>query len=271
MDFAKRPPPLLQPTSRFNIEQPELINHEALLKQIEEIFKHHSALDYFQKLSLTSLFYLFHSITASVDITIAPFDLLVETDLTVSAGTGSSASFLVCVAAIFYQYIRVKVKHHDNISKNPYKPCKLNHMNLHKFDKRELDLISKWAYCAERIIHGAPSGVDNTICTYGSLVEFRKATGAKQLNIPLKFKILLVNTKVPRNTVAMVKRVSTVREKYGGVVDSVLEAMDAVAMEALDCFKSLNRECLKIDSFKIMELYEKLGVSINQSPSSPPL
>lgn len=256
-DLSKRPPPLLQSISHFNIEQPELINHEILLKQIEEIFKCDTGLDYFQKLSLTSLFYLFHSLIASVDVTITPFDLIIDTDLTVSAGTGSSASYLVCVAAIFYQYIRMKTKHPENISKPLYKPCKLHHTNINKFDTHELALISKWAYCAERIIHGAPSGVDNTICTYGALVEFRKASGAKQLDIPLKFKVLLVNTKVPRNTVAMVRRVVTVREKYGGVIDAVLEALDAVALEALDCFKNFNRDYLKI-----VELYEKLGVRI---------
>lgn len=251
------------------MERPELVNHEALLKLIQEFIKHHhrdEKLDYFQQLSLTSLFYLFHSITSSVDMTIEPFDLLIETELTVSAGTGSSASFLVCLSAIFYQYIRLKTSHRkENISKNGFKPCALNTIDLKKFERRELDLISKWAYCAERIIHGAPSGVDNTVCTYGSLVEFRKTTGANQLNIPLKLKVLLINTKVPRDTKAMVKRVHNLKERHGGVVECVLEALDCAAQEALECFKLLNKECLKIDTFKeqkliVSQLYDRLGV-----------
>lgn len=268
-DLSKRPLPLLKPTSNFNIEHPEFVNHETHLKLIEDFIKHHtnhSTLDYFQQLSLTTLFYLFHSMTASIDMTIQPFELLIETDLTVSGGTGSSASFCVCVAAIFYQYIRVKTAERDNISKNPYKPCKLN-VDFKKFEKHELDLISKWAYCAERIIHGTPSGIDNTVCTYGSLVEFSKTTGAEQLAIPLKFQILLVNTKVAKDTKAMVKRTMGLKERHGGVVEAVFEAMDAVAREALECFKSLNREFLRIDTFKeqklvVAELYERLGVSL---------
>lgn len=239
------------------------MDHDALLKLIVDFLEqHHSGempFDYFQKLSLVSFFYLFHAILSSVDVAIEPFDLLVETDLTVSAGTGSSASFLVCVAAICYQYVRLKVKNRDNISKNGYKPCSLQISDLNKFEKHELELISKWAYCAERIIHGTPSGVDNTVCTYGSLVEFSKSAGAKKLDLPLKFKILLVNTKVGRNTKAMTKRVFIVKEKYGTVIDLVLEALDNVAKEALKCFK----EYSKIHTHKeeIEKLYEKLGVS----------
>lgn len=261
--------PLLQATTNFNIEHPELVNHDALLKLIEDFVKTHTEnapLDYFQQLSLTTVFYLFHSMITSIDLTIKPFDLFIETDLTVSGGTGSSASFCVCVAAIFYQYIRVKTANFANLSKTTFKPCKLKSIDLRKFEKPELDLISRWAYCAERIIHGTPSGVDNTVCTYGSLVEFNKTSGAKQLEIPLKFKILLVNTKVQKDTKAMVKRTSVLRERHGGVVGAVFEAMDAVSKEALECFKCLNREFLRIETYKeqklvVAELYERLGVS----------
>lgn len=271
IDLSKHPLPLLKPASYFNIEHPEFLNHDALLKFIENFIQTYTkdtTLNYFKQLSLTTIFYLFHSMTASVDLTIKPFNLLIETDLTVSGGTGSSASFCVCVAAIFYHYIRVKLANSDNnISKKTFKSCILNSVDLKKFEKSELDLISKWAYCAERIIHGTPSGVDNTVCTYGSLVEFCKANGAKQLNIPLKFKILLINTNVQKDTKVMVKRVSGLKERHGGVVEAIFEALDAVAKEALECFKCLNREFLRIDTFKeqqliVAELYERLGVSV---------
>lgn len=269
IDLSKRSLPLLKTTSNFNIEHPELINHDALLKLIEDFIKtytENSPLDYFQQLSLTTVFYLFHSMTASIDVTIKPFDLIIETDLVVSGGTGSSASFCVCVAAILYQYIRVKTANCDNISKNAFKPCKITTNDLKKFEKEDLDLISRWAYCAERIIHGTPSGVDNTVCTYGSLVEFSKSSGAKQLDMPSKFRILLVNTKVPKDTKAMVKRTSVLKERHGGVVEAVFEGLDAVAREALECFKCLNREFLRIDTYKeqklvVKELYQRLGVS----------
>ena len=32
---------------------------------------------------------------------------------------------------------------------------------------RDRDIINRWAYIGDKIIHGQPSGVDNTLSTYG--------------------------------------------------------------------------------------------------------
>lgn len=234
------------------------MDHEALLKQIEDFAKRHAGttLDYTQQLAFTSLFYLFRAILASTDIPVEPFDLHIDTDLTISAGTGSSASYLVCVTAVFYQYIRLKLGFRENVSRNGYKPCKLHVSDLRGFDRKELELISKWAYCAERIIHGAPSGVDNTTCTFGSLVEFSKSTGAKRLEVPGKFRVLLVNTRVARDTKEMVRRFLSLKERHGAVVEPILEAMDNLVRDVLECFEQLH-----LDTCKERKLYERLGVS----------
>lgn len=249
---------MLKTASDFNIQHPELIDHEALLQQIEIFVTKYNQLNFYQKLSLTTLFYLFHAMTASIATDLQGFNLNVETDLTVGAGTGSSASFCVCLAAIFYQYVRLKTANQNNCSRQPFKPCKLDNIDLKKFTRKELDLISNWAYCAEKIIHGKPSGVDNTVCTYGSLVAYSKINGMEQLDIPLKCKILLVDTRVQKDTKVMVKRTTSLMERHEDIIEAVFDALDAVAKEALDCFKSLNavQERKKTDS----EIYERLGV-----------
>jgi len=64
----------------------------------------------------------------------------ITSTLPVGAGLGSSAAFSVCCAAGMLKLFR-------------------GEMDLH--------IINSWALLAEKIIHGTPSGVDNSVSTFG--------------------------------------------------------------------------------------------------------
>lgn len=250
--------------SNFNLENPHELNHDSLLKCVENFIVKNITfpLSHFQKLALSSLFYLFYGIFGSLNIPIKPLHLVIETDLTISSGTGSSASYLVALASSFYQYIRLRVIHdktNENLSREGYKEFKVHFNNVKEFDKRELELISKWAYCAERIIHGTPSGVDNTTCTFGSMVQFRKEVGSKVVDMPRKLKILLINSKVPRETKALVGRVALLRQRHPIIVNKLLDAMNTIAEDALEYFLTIsNTEKTAVNHKKLKDLYERL-------------
>lgn len=80
-----------------------------------------------------------------------------KSDLPIGAGLGSSASFSSCLAAGFltlFDFIQTP-------------KCSENESNKGIWSKHDLELINKWAYFGEKIIHGNPSGVDNSVATFG--------------------------------------------------------------------------------------------------------
>lgn len=97
------------------------------------------------------------------------------------------------------------------------------------------DLVNAWAFVAEKINHGAPSGVDNTIATMGSALAFKRGAGSNSIHVLHGFKslrFLLTDTQVPKNTKAMVAGVSKLKEEEPDRIGAVLQAIDDISLEA---------------------------------------
>ena len=103
------------------------------------------------------------------------------------------------------------------------------------------------------------AGVDNTICTYGGLVQFRKGTLPLLIELATKFTTILINTKLPRDTKRLVSMVAERREKYKSIIDGILNSMDQVSTRALQCMQKINTKTL--NDFELLNSYETLGVS----------
>ena len=142
----------------------------------------------------------------------------------IGAGLGSSASISVCLAtAILLQ--------NSHISLPPATSS----------DPLTLDIINTWAFVGEICIHGTPSGVDNTVATKGRAVLFKRtispnAPPRPPTVTPLHdfptLPLLLVDTRQPRSTAALVASVGQLYKAHPTVVGPLLDAIDACTEEA---------------------------------------
>ena len=104
---------------------------------------------------------------------------------------------------------------------------------------------NNWAFECERLFHGAPSGIDNTVCSNGGAVLFTVGANPQPLNIPAesRLRILVTNTKVPgRSTKRMVAAVSDLVEGPLGktVGEPLLDAMGSLAVRASEVLTSID-------------------------------
>ncbi|XP_071563800.1 mevalonate kinase-like [Temnothorax nylanderi] len=169
-----------------------------------------------QRSSLQAFFYLLVYIAYEEHINIeeTPFCVHLSTELTVNSGLGSSASFAVCLAACFLHWSRLQKGEH------------------YTFNKDELDKISKYALNCERIMHESPSGIDNSVCTYGSIIKFQNKLLVDVIPQVPDLKILLVNTNVVRSTKEQVKNAAELKNLYPSIVIPVLDSIDALSNHA---------------------------------------
>ncbi|KAF9605483.1 hypothetical protein IFM89_017502 [Coptis chinensis] len=146
-----------------------------------------------------------------------PATVVVTSTLPLGSGLGSSASFCVSMSASL-------------LASSDAVNLDLGHQGWFSFGESELELVNKWAFEGEKIIHGKPSGIDNTVSTFGNIILFKsgKLTLMKS-SMPLK--MLITNTKVGRNTKALVAGVSERALRHPDAMAHVFTAVDSISKE----------------------------------------
>lgn len=161
-----------------------------------------------------------------------PATFVVTSDLPLGAGLGSSAAFCVSITAALLG------------SSNSVHLDK-NHQGWLTYGESDLNLLNKWAFEGEKIIHGKPSGLDNTISAYGNIIKFRSGNmTCIKSNMPLK--MLITNTKVGRNTKALVAGVSERSTRHPDAMSSVFNAVDSISKELSTIIESPTPDDLSI-------------------------
>ena len=143
------------------------------------------------------------------------FHLNIETELPVGAGLGSSASFCVSLSSAFMTWF-----------------SEVFGLQSPGYDHNNLEDVNRFAYELECRVHGTPSGIDNTVITYGGLIRMEGRntfTRLKWEHEPLR--VIIVNTNVSRDTKALV---SGVRDRYNHpdtfeIMEELIQSVEKIA------------------------------------------
>ncbi|CAI2164394.1 12074_t:CDS:10 [Funneliformis geosporum] len=231
--------PLLWPTSALpyskvaavskvadNNSSQELAFNEELLKELKPIVldgnvknKDIQEINEFQQIAASVFLYLYTSLedkqTSWNGMTVH-----VISNLPVGAGLGSSASYSVCLATgllLVLGHIPIPNSNEGNTDSS------------FSGSSSPMNLINRWAFQAEKVIHGTPSGIDNAVSTYGGAVSFTKGEMENVIGFQL-LRFLLTSTKVPRDTRAQVAKVRVLYDKYPHIVDPIFEAIEGISL-----------------------------------------
>ena len=178
-------------------------------------------------LAVLAVLYLYLSILGSGNNPHLPSVVVhLTSDLPTGAGLGSSAAFAVCLSSAFLTQAGLITPLEENKSKSP------------SWKKVDLDVINHWAFEAERIIHGNPSGIDNAVSTYGGALCYQGKHIMPLASVPV-LRIILINTRIPRSTKVLVAGVREKYEKYPAVIGPVLDSIDGISQICQSVFEQL--------------------------------
>uniref|UniRef100_A0A0S3J3S4 Mevalonate kinase n=1 Tax=Hevea brasiliensis TaxID=3981 RepID=A0A0S3J3S4_HEVBR len=153
-----------------------------------------------------------------------PATVVVTSDLPLGSGLGSSAAFCVALSAALLAFS-------DSVNVDT------KHLGWSIFGESDLELLNKWALEGEKIIHGKPSGIDNTVSAYGNMIKFKSGNLTRiKSNMPLK--MLVTNTRVGRNTKALVAGVSERTLRHPNAMSFVFNAVDSISNELANIIQS---------------------------------
>lgn len=88
----------------------------------------------------------------------------------IGAGLGSSASYSACLALsllLLHQRISIPLLHRPE-------EAQLSYQGRRGIPHSTAEEINRWAFVSEKVLHGNPSGVDNSTAVFGGAIAFTR-------------------------------------------------------------------------------------------------
>ena len=106
--------------------------------------------------------------------------------------------------------------------------------------------VNELAFECEKIAHGTPSGIDNTLSVYGQTMLFRAGDSPKREVIEVQKPVQLVVgiSGIESLTAATVTRVRKAREAYPGLYEKIFDQIDSLVLEGVNALVEHKLETL---------------------------
>jgi mevalonate kinase len=152
-----------------------------------------------------------NTLAALESVSLSGVTILVRSTIPVASGLGSGAAVSVAI-------IRALAKH----------------LKKDLTDKQ----VSALAFETEKLYHGTPSGIDNTVVTYAKPVYFVKGQPLEVLHVRKPFTIVIGDTGIPASTKESVRDVRVQRHKNPERYDTLFAAVGSIAKTACQLIES---------------------------------
>ncbi len=161
-------------------------------------------------------------------------EMRITSDLPVASGLGSGAAVSTAV-------VRALCRHFDR--------------------SLELSRQSELVYEVEKIHHGTPSGIDNTVIVYDQPIYFIRGRQPERLPIGSELTFVLADTGLPSHTGEIVARVRNAWEKDRTSFDSIFQEIGRISERARSAIADADVRVLGELMNQNQDRLEALGVS----------
>lgn len=168
------------------------------------------------------------------------FRLKLTTNMSLKGGMGSSAALGVAIARCLNEKFSLGLSN---------------------------EKINGIAYNVEKLFHGNPSGIDNTVSTYGGLLSFKRREGKNEIEkIPLEkpIEIVLADTGIFHDTTEIVEMVRNNKEKEPEKYERIFKEYSELVKEGRKALEEKNLEKVGELMSKNHELLKEIGVSCKE-------
>jgi len=99
--------------------------------------------------------------------------------------------------------------------------------------------VNALAYLSEENAHGQPSGIDNTLATYGKPLVYRRGTPplVELLNVPVPLSIVVGMTRNEGLTARTVANVAEARQRNPRLYEKIFDDIDALVLQAVSAIQ----------------------------------